>query len=125
MVEAMIEKLKTHEFGRGDVIVSEKERSRNLFLIAKGKVEFSIPGEYGERLSLAIMASGDYFGDASMVYEEARAAKVVALTDCVLFGLSKKDFIPIRLTSLYTRWDDPGKGHSKKQKNSRVKKYLF
>jgi len=67
-------------FGKGDTILSEGERSRELFIIGQGMVEVSLTTA-DTITPLVNLGMGQIFGEMSLVDRGARSATVTALSD--------------------------------------------
>lgn len=80
----------------GQAVIEEGAAGDCLYFIADGKVriEKRIPAEKGEpekSKELATLGGGDFFGEMALVEEQARSARVVAVTECALFRLDRDD----------------------------------
>jgi CRP/FNR family transcriptional regulator, cyclic AMP receptor protein len=76
-------------FTRGSLIFKEGTAGDKLYLILTGSVRISrqVPG-MGEE-ALAILKTGDYFGEMALIDEFPRSADALAHESCRLFVLSK------------------------------------
>ncbi len=79
-------------FAEGDVA------AREMFVIIEGEVEIVKKGRQGRNARVAILGSGDCFGEMSMIDMQARSATVRILAPSVLMKVSSED-----LDSLYRR----------------------
>jgi CRP/FNR family cyclic AMP-dependent transcriptional regulator len=70
-------------FGRGDTILGEGDRTRELFIIARGMVEVSL-ATAGTSTPLVNLGTGQIFGEMSLVDRGARSATVKAVSDDTL-----------------------------------------
>ncbi len=85
---------------KGTVILTEGEREQSLYLITTGEVEVATTlverGELQviqiapERLHLATLKAGDFFGEGAYLTKEPRSATVSAFTDVQLLKLPKR-----------------------------------
>ncbi|MCP4755330.1 MAG: cyclic nucleotide-binding domain-containing protein, partial [Proteobacteria bacterium] len=71
------------------------ESGDSLFIIVDGtvKVEIELPNK--EKLVVARLGVGKYFGEMALLTGESRTADVIAQTDCSLFEITKDDIAPI------------------------------
>jgi CRP/FNR family cyclic AMP-dependent transcriptional regulator len=74
------------------VIFKEGEPGGRLFVIEEGTVEISY-GEGKERVTLATLAPGQYFGELSLFDGSPRSATATALKACSLLALDRDDFL--------------------------------
>ncbi len=79
----------------GDIIVKQGESGDSLFVIVDGtvKVEVELPGN--EKLPVARLSTGKYFGEMALLTGESRTANVFAQTASSLFEITKDDIKPI------------------------------
>ncbi|MGB0578458.1 MAG: cation:proton antiporter [Limisphaerales bacterium] len=74
----------------GEDVVTEGEKGRSMFLIARGVVRVQRRGE-GPTQELATLLAGDFFGEIALLRGEPRSATVRAVTPCSLYELSRED----------------------------------
>lgn len=90
--ETIREKLKEHRYGPNDIIFENNTPGSELFLIAEGRVKITRKTKYGDETTLALLHEKDFFGELSTIDEQPRSATVIAVEDCVIYSLNKKDF---------------------------------
>jgi CRP-like cAMP-binding protein len=85
-MDEFIDLLDRRETHAGEVIVRQDEFGDCMFILVKGRarVVHHIDGNYVE---LAILKSGDFFGELSLVDRGPRSADVQALEHCVLLRI--------------------------------------
>lgn len=83
------------KYSRDDVILFESEEGSLLFIIAKGSVKISRISDKGKEVILAILRSGDFFGELSLLDNQKRSANVIAIEDSELLVLRREDFLDI------------------------------
>ena len=77
---------------KGSEIVKEGEPGDALYVIVHGKVQVS-RNENNESAKLAILESGEYFGEWSLLTGAPRGATVLALTSAVLIRVDCQPFL--------------------------------
>ncbi|MBF0363157.1 MAG: cyclic nucleotide-binding domain-containing protein [Oligoflexia bacterium] len=77
-----VQQLKTNinKFTTGTTIVYEKEISRKMYIVVKGKVRV-YKNYMGQKVTLAVLGEGEIFGELSFIDAEPRSASVEALSD--------------------------------------------
>lgn len=65
---------------KGDVLVHEGKKGQGLYIMTTGIARVYVTAD-NEEMTLALLRSGDYFGERSLLTGEPRAASVSALTD--------------------------------------------
>jgi CRP-like cAMP-binding protein len=88
-LKAIATQLATESHALGEVIAKEGSAAKKLYIVAQGKVELSIVGPHGERLSQALLGQGHYFGEAALAEEAGRLPTIKALTAVTLLSLEK------------------------------------
>jgi len=88
----VLPKLRERHFRAGGVIVEDNTEGDELFLLVEGRVRIIKRTRTGEENLLALLHSGDFFGELELVDARPRSARVIAVEDCVVFSLRKADF---------------------------------
>jgi CRP-like cAMP-binding protein len=86
-------RLKTIE--RGTTIFSKGDPGTSLFAILEGQVKvvsFSAQGKYAV---FNVLSAGDIFGEIALLDGGARTADVMAIADCKLIVIERRDFLPL------------------------------
>jgi len=81
-------------FNRGEVIVEEDVRERELYIIKSGRVNISLspPGSQEVRGTLTRCAPGQVFGELSFIDGARRSTWVTALEDVEVFQIRWESF---------------------------------
>ncbi|MDR1211666.1 MAG: cyclic nucleotide-binding domain-containing protein [Spirochaetaceae bacterium] len=86
---------KPDEFNRGypanAMIFAEGEPGDELYIIQKGSVKITKIVDNNEVL-LAVLKTGDIFGEMSLLESKPRAASAVAYEDCVMLAVNRVNF---------------------------------
>jgi CRP/FNR family transcriptional regulator, cyclic AMP receptor protein len=80
---------------RGTSICAKGDPGSSLFVICQGKVKISAPSADGHDALLNLIGQGDVFGEVALLDGRPRSADVVAITDCELFAIERRDFLPL------------------------------
>ncbi|HWB60136.1 MAG TPA: cyclic nucleotide-binding domain-containing protein [Chthoniobacteraceae bacterium] len=72
----------------GDTIVRQDETGDCMFILVDGKARV-IHRKEGKQFELAILGSGDFFGELALVDEGPRSADVEAAEECRLLQISQ------------------------------------
>ncbi len=72
----------------GNVVVMQGEVSSSFFLIMRGTMDVLLNTSGGEKVKLATLHAGDYFGEFACIYQIPRSATVRAASDAKLLKLS-------------------------------------
>ena len=92
LAAAVAQRMKSESVPAGQVIVKEGDEGDRFYVIAHGKCEVNTHGMHGERLRLAVLGEGDYFGEIALIKHGPRTATVQSITPAILLSLGKDDF---------------------------------
>jgi CRP-like cAMP-binding protein len=71
----------------------EGEPGESLFVVRSGEIELFIKDTAGQKIVLAIVRSGEVFGELALLDPGARTATAVALVDSELLELDREDLL--------------------------------
>jgi uncharacterized membrane protein len=91
-LSALSARLEEIAFGAGGVIFEQGAPGGRLFIIEEGTVDISYDNG-GDRLPLATLVRGEYFGELSLFDGEPRSATARAARACRLLALDHADFV--------------------------------
>ncbi len=80
---------------RGTSICAKGDPGSSLFVVCQGTVKISVPSADGHDAVLNLIGKGDVFGEIALLDGRPRTADVVAITDCELFVIERRDFLPL------------------------------
>ena len=86
---AVIHGLRLHTYSPGQVVVSEGEAGDSLFVLASGEARVYVEGPDRRHREVRRLASGDFFGEISLITGSPRTATVIALGDCEMLELDR------------------------------------
>ena len=79
----------TIEYGAARSIYWQGDASDSVFFLREGKVKLSVISQQGKEAIIAILDSGDFFGEGCLAGQPLRMASATAVTDCTLVRLEK------------------------------------
>lgn len=83
---------KEKKIDKNTVIFQEQEQADAFFLIIEGKVKVMLTDREGREVIVAILGSGEYFGEMALLDTAGRSAQVMAMQPCRVLALAKDDF---------------------------------
>jgi CRP-like cAMP-binding protein len=96
---ALLQQLRSHARVRtvekGATIFAKGDIGSSLFAILDGQVKvisFSAQGKYAV---LNVLSPGDIFGEIALLDGGERTADVIAISDCKLIVIERRDFLPL------------------------------
>jgi CRP/FNR family cyclic AMP-dependent transcriptional regulator len=79
---------------RGATICSKGDPGNFLFIVISGTVKISVSSPDGRNAILNLINAGDLFGEVAVLDGQARTADAIANTNCEIFVLDRRDFLP-------------------------------
>lgn len=92
-VVAMLEEKRA---GAGDIICTEGEAGRSMYVVGDGEVAVYRQGANGQRIRMVRLGQGEFFGEMTLIDPQPRSASVIVEKDATLYALTNRD-----LYSLY------------------------
>lgn len=80
------------KFRRAERIFTEAQPGACLYVVMSGRVKIFGSSSQGRAKTFAYLEPGDFFGEMSLIDEEARSASAAALDDSVLIMLKSDDY---------------------------------
>jgi CRP-like cAMP-binding protein len=87
-VDALLLHSDTVAYREGDTILTAGESGHTMYLILEGRVRVSAT-QGGQRVELAELRAGDFFGELALVDDGPRSADVEAVADCELLRITR------------------------------------
>ena len=79
-------------FPKGRTIVSEGEPSQSMYILLAGRAKVQRSDSEGKEVILAVLGSGEFFGEMSLIDDSPRSASVITLEPCEFMAVSKDAF---------------------------------
>jgi CRP-like cAMP-binding protein len=107
-ISKLLSRLKEHTFRSGEVIIREgeveEEENRRMYIIRQGEVEVLKEDWAMNQKRVNILKEGDFFGEMSLIDNEARSATVRALSEVTIYSsLSHSNLEQSLSSEEYTR----------------------
>jgi CRP-like cAMP-binding protein len=67
---------------------------RGLLAVLEGRVQIRAPGADGREVTLNIIEAGEVFGEIALLDGRDRSADAVAMTECKLMIIDRREFVP-------------------------------
>ena len=85
-------KLTSRSFAEGDVIFAQGDEGDAMYVIEEGAVDI-VAGSPSQRVTLASLFNGQYFGELSLLDGAPRSAAAVAARATLVLALDRDDFV--------------------------------
>ena len=79
-------------FPKGRTIVSEGEPSQSMYILLAGRAKVQRSDSEGKEVILAVLGSGEHFGEMSLIDDAPRSASVITLESSEFIAVSKEAF---------------------------------
>jgi CRP-like cAMP-binding protein len=106
---------------KGEVIIQEGEQGDGMYIIKHGQARVFISTEDGRELNIALLRSGDYFGEQSLLTGAPRSASVAALTQVEAVFLGRAEFLKFIQEHEDVRERIDVVAHERKQQTDKVR----
>jgi CRP/FNR family transcriptional regulator, cyclic AMP receptor protein len=80
---------------RAASIWAKGDPGSSLIAICQGTVKISVPSVDGHDAVLKLIGKGEILGEIALLDGRPRTADAVAITDCELFVIERRDFLPL------------------------------
>jgi CRP/FNR family transcriptional regulator, cyclic AMP receptor protein len=77
------------EYGANRTIFWDGDPADSVFLLRRGKVKLTVTSKQGKEAIIAILDTGDLFGEGCLAGQVLRMATATAMTDCSLIRLER------------------------------------
>jgi CRP/FNR family cyclic AMP-dependent transcriptional regulator len=78
------------DYRKNQIIYTQGEPSDSVFYIQSGKVKKTGVSEQGKEAVVALLGTGDFFGEGCLTGEPLRLATVSAMTECVIVRILRR-----------------------------------
>jgi CRP-like cAMP-binding protein len=94
-IESLSACIVTRSVKRGTNIYAKGDPGTSLCGIGAGTVKISVPSADGKDAVFNVLGKGDIFGEIALLDGNPRTADATAVTDCALFVIERRDFLPL------------------------------
>src|SRR5438094_1455304 len=83
----------TKDYPKKAIVFSQGNPADAVFYIEKGKVKLTVLSNRGKEAVVAILGSGDFFGEGCLAGQPLRMATAIAMTECSILRLQKETMV--------------------------------
>jgi CRP/FNR family transcriptional regulator/CRP/FNR family cyclic AMP-dependent transcriptional regulator len=94
-IESISRATRRRRYGKRSLIHASGAMGADFYVIESGRVMIQLPSDRGHELTLRLLWPGDFFGELSLVDAEPWYGDAIALDDCQLLLLAKRDFLDV------------------------------
>jgi CRP/FNR family transcriptional regulator, cyclic AMP receptor protein len=93
-IDTLLHYTRVERYPAGTEIFSKGSAGSSMMIVLRGTVKMSI-ADRGREVVFNVMYPDDVFGEMALLDDEARSTDAVAMTDCELLVLDRRNFMPI------------------------------
>jgi CRP-like cAMP-binding protein len=82
-------------YKKGGAVFAQAEPADAVFYIQKGKVKIAVTSDQGKEAIVAILGTGDFFGEGCLIGQPLRLAAATAMTDCTIMRMDKPTMVRV------------------------------
>lgn len=94
-IESVSAVMRRRRYAKGSLIHAAGAMGADFYVIESGRVKVQLATERGEALTLRLLGPADFFGEISLFDEEPWYGDAVAVDDCRLLLLARRDFLAV------------------------------
>lgn len=95
MIERLCSYATTRTVERGTTIFAKGDAGTRLIAVLSGRVKITVPSPDGREAVLNVIHEGEIFGEIALFDGGPRTGAAIALTDCELLVIERRDFLPL------------------------------
>jgi CRP/FNR family transcriptional regulator, cyclic AMP receptor protein len=96
-IDSLAGHARTERHPAGSLIFAKGSPGRSMMTVLHGSVRISSSSASGKEVVLNIVNPGEVFGEIALLDGRERTADAVAIADCDLLVLDRRDFLPVLL----------------------------
>src|SRR5437867_5749327 len=94
VIEHLGSYMRTRRVARGTTIFTKGDPGTGLMGVLAGAVKVSVASAEGKDIVLNTFREGDIFGEIALLDGRPRTADAIAMADCELIVIERRDFVP-------------------------------
>ena len=94
-IDTLLHFARVERYPAGEEIYAKGSPGQSLMAVLRGAAKMTSVSSEGKEIVLNIMYPGEIFGEIALLDGEERSADAVAMADCELLVLHRRDFMPI------------------------------
>lgn len=92
-IERLVAMAHPRRVARDCTLFSKGDPGTELFAVVSGTVKITVPSSDGREAVITLLHSGEIFGEIALLDGRPRTADAVAMTDCDLMVIERRDFL--------------------------------
>ena len=79
------------DYQKDQIVYMQGDLADSVFYVQSGKVKKTVASEQGKEAVVALLGTGDFFGEGCLTGQPLRLATVSTMTECVIMRITKAD----------------------------------
>ena len=92
--ERLIDVLAERQFLKGEPLLERGRPGSHMMILVSGRARVPATSAEGKEVTLMILEAGMTLGELALLDAKPRSADVVAMSDCIVLLLERRDFLP-------------------------------
>src|SRR5437660_10342741 len=84
---------KIKEFKKAELVYSQGDAAKSVMYVQEGGVKLSVVNEVGKEAVVAILGTGDFFGEGCLAGQEIRTAAATAIAPTSILVIEREEVI--------------------------------
>ena len=89
----------TRKYPKNSMIILEEEMGDVVFIVMSGTVKITRVNDEGKEVILAMLGSGEVFGEMAILDGESRSANALSQENCEVVTINREDFLNLLKTN--------------------------
>ena len=98
-LKSIQELCKTRKYPKNSMIILEEEMGDVVFIVMSGTVKITRVNDEGKEVILAMLGSGEVFGEMAILDGESRSANALSQENCEVVTINREDFLNLLKTN--------------------------
>lgn len=94
-IDILATRARVERYPAGGEIFAKGSPGRNMIAVLSGSVKITAPSPGGREIGLNIIRAGEFFGEIAVIDGAERSAGAVAMEECELLLLDRRDVLPL------------------------------
>jgi CRP/FNR family transcriptional regulator, cyclic AMP receptor protein len=91
--ERLVAMARPRRLASGATLFGKGDPGTELFVVVSGTVKITVPSSDGREAMITLLRRGEIFGEIALLDGQPRTADAVAMTDCDLMVITRRDFL--------------------------------
>jgi CRP/FNR family transcriptional regulator, cyclic AMP receptor protein len=83
------------DYRKDEVVFSQGNPADSIYYIRKGKIKVVVTSEHGKEAVVAILGTGQFFGEGCLIGQPVRLATATAMTESTVMRLEKAEMVRV------------------------------